>query len=74
MGDTVRAEPSDSMRIKGSGIDRQVRISPFLYEASRVPSQLRVPWEVPAPIAHLTILVRKPRGCEHCRATLIKYS
>ena len=34
------------------GIHRQIHISPFVYNASRVPQQLRVPREVPTPIAH----------------------
>ena len=53
----VRAEPSDPKRTMGSfrcrvRIHRQIRTSPIFYKVSRVPHQLRVPWEVPTPIAH----------------------
>ena len=53
----VRSEPSDPKRSKGSfkcmvSIDRSTHPPSFIWLARRVPHQLRVPWEVPAPIAH----------------------
>ena len=44
------------------GIHKQIHTSPLFYKASRLPHQLRVPLEVPTPIAHHK--VGSLRGCQ----------
>ena len=53
-GGRVRAESSDPKRTTGyfrCRVSIDIHTSPFFYKAGRVPHKLRVPQEVPTPIA-----------------------